>query len=119
MPASVRSEIAAADFQDLRRVGETAFIYRLEHSKTQQAGPSASATPDKPVLGRAGAALDAWLRAANISEGPLFRRLWGERVGPALSPKSATLLPDSSLVTKLSSSAIVPVPVMVAGTANA
>ena len=87
-----RSEIAAADFQDLRRVGETAFIYRLEHSKTQQAGPSASATPDKPVLGRAGAALDAWLRAANISEGPLFRRLWGERVGPALSPKSVAAI---------------------------
>ena len=87
-----RSEIAAADWQDLRRVGEAAFVYRLEHSKTQQAGPSANATPDKPVLGRAGAALDAWLRAANITEGPLFRRLWGDRVGPALSPKAVAAI---------------------------
>lgn len=83
-----RSEIAAADWADLRHVGETEFVYRLEHSKTQQAGPGASATPDKPVLGRAGAALAAWLTAAQISEGPLFRRLWRNRVGPALSPKS-------------------------------
>ncbi|WP_345781845.1 hypothetical protein [Stenotrophomonas sp. HITSZ_GD] len=65
-----RSEIAAADWQDLRRIGEAAFVYRLEHSKTQQAGPNAAATPDKPVLGRAGAALEAWLTAANIVEGP-------------------------------------------------
>ena len=87
-----RSEIAAADWQDLRRVGDGAFVYRLEHSKTQQAGPSASATPDKPVLGRAGAALDAWLRAASITEGPLFRRLWGARVGSGLSPKSVAAI---------------------------
>lgn len=83
-----RSEIAVADWQDLRRVGETEFVYRLEHSKSQQAGPTASSTPDKPVLGRAGAALAAWLSAAKITEGPLFRRLWGDRVGPALSDKS-------------------------------
>lgn len=83
-----RSEIAAADWQDLRRVGATEFVYRLEHSKTQQAGPGSGATPDKPVLGRAGAALAAWLTAAQLTEGPLFRRLWGTRVGPALSPKA-------------------------------
>ncbi|MBB3814751.1 integrase [Xanthomonas arboricola] len=87
-----RSEIAAADWQDLRRIGEDAFIYRLEHSKTQQAGPNATATPDKPVLGRAGSALAAWLSAADITEGPLFRRLWGERVGPALSPKAVAAI---------------------------
>jgi len=87
-----RSEIAAADWQDLRRVGEAEFVYRLEHSKTQQAGPTASATPDKPVLGRAGAALAAWLGAAQITDGPLFRRLWGTRVGPALSPKAVAAI---------------------------
>jgi integrase len=65
-----RSEITAADWQDLRRIGQDAFIYRLEYSKTQQAGPSATATPDKPVLGRAGGALASWLSAANIVEGP-------------------------------------------------
>jgi integrase len=83
-----RSEIAAATWQDLKRQGGSDFIYRLEHSKTQQEGTTASSTPDKPVLGRAGEALDAWLRAAHITDGPLFRRLWGERVGPALSPKA-------------------------------
>ncbi|MBQ3301484.1 MAG: hypothetical protein IJH04_05020 [Eggerthellaceae bacterium] len=45
-----RSEIAAADMRDLRQTGPQAFIYRLEHSKTQQAGPTASSTPDKPIL---------------------------------------------------------------------
>lgn len=31
-----RSEIAAADMRDLRKVGEDGYIYRLEYSKTQQ-----------------------------------------------------------------------------------
>lgn len=83
-----RSEIAAADFQDLRRLSDTEFVYRLEHSKTQQAGPSATATPDKPILGVAGAALATWITASGIADGPIFRRLWGDRLGPGLSPKS-------------------------------
>jgi integrase len=45
-----RSEIAAADLRDLRHIGPQGYIYRLEHSKTQQAGVTASSTPDKPVL---------------------------------------------------------------------
>lgn len=44
-------------------------------------------TPDKPLLGRAADALTAWLEAADVREGALFRRLWqNTRVGPALSP---------------------------------
>lgn len=81
-----RSEIAAADLRDLRRIGPQAYIYRLEHSKTQQGGVTASSTPDKPVLDRAAEALAAWLSAAGITEGAIFRRLWKDRVGPALSP---------------------------------
>jgi integrase len=81
-----RSEIAAANMRDLRRIGPTAYIYRLEHSKTQQAGPSASSTPDKPILDRSAEALTTWLEAACITEGAIFRRLWKDRVGPALSP---------------------------------
>ena len=87
-----RSEIAAADCQDLHRLNATEFVYRLEHSKTQQAGVDARSTPDKPVLGRAGAALAAWLAAAKITDGPLFRRLWGTRVGPGLSDKSVATI---------------------------
>jgi integrase len=81
-----RSEIAAADLRDLRRIGEAGYIYRLEHSKTQQAGVTATSTPDKPVLDRAALALQDWLEASGITEGAIFRRLWKQRVGPALSP---------------------------------
>lgn len=81
-----RSEIAAADLRDLRRIGDQGYIYRLEHSKTQQAGVTASSTPDKPVLDRAALALEDWLKASGITEGAIFRRLWNQRVGPALSP---------------------------------
>lgn len=81
-----RSEIAAADMRDLRRIGEQGYIYRLEHSKTQQAGVTASSTPDKPVLDRAALALEDWLEASGITEGAIFRRLWKQRIGPSLSP---------------------------------
>lgn len=81
-----RSEIAAADLRDLRRIGDKGYIYRLEHSKTQQAGVTASSTPDKPVLDRAAIALEDWLQASGLTEGAIFRRLWKNRVGPALSP---------------------------------
>ena len=83
-----RSEVAAADLGDLRRVDERAYIYRLEHSKSQQAGPTATSTPDKPILGAAADALAAWLAASGLTEGPIFRRLWKTRIGPALSPKA-------------------------------
>lgn len=81
-----RSEIACADMRDLRRIGDKGYIYRLEHSKTQQAGVTASSTPDKPVLDRAALALEDWLEASGIAEGAIFRRLWKQRIGPALSP---------------------------------
>lgn len=81
-----RSEIAAADFVDLRRVDDRHFVYRLEHSKTQQAGPSATSTPDKPILGAAADALAAWIVASGLQEGRIFRRLWGDRIGDGLSP---------------------------------
>lgn len=81
-----RSEIAAADCRDLRRTVDGNFVFRLEHSKTTQAGPSATSMPDKPILDRSAVALAAWLEASRVSEGAIFRRLWKVRVGPALSP---------------------------------
>lgn len=82
-----RSEIAAADLSDLRPLPEGGYVYRLEHSKTQQAGAGADASPDKPLLGRAATALTAWLSLSGLTEGPVFRRLWrNRRVGAALSP---------------------------------
>ena len=87
-----RSEIAAADMRDLRKVGEDGYIYRLEYSKTQQAGATADSTPDKPILGRSGEALAAWLEAAGIEDGAIFRRIWKNRVGPALLPGSVATI---------------------------
>jgi len=87
-----RSEIAAADMRDLRKVGEDGYIYRLEYSKTQQAGVTADSTPDKPILGRSADALTAWLEAAGIHEGAIFRRVWKGRVGPALLPGSVATI---------------------------
>lgn len=87
-----RSEVAAAELSDLRRVGERAFVYHLGHSKTQQAGPSATSTPDKPLLGPAADALAAWLAAAQLTEGPIFRRLWRHRIGDSLSPASVAAI---------------------------
>jgi len=66
-------------------IGEAGCIYRLEHSKTQQAGVTATSTPDKPVLDQAALALQDWLEASGITEGANFRRLWKQRIGPALS----------------------------------
>ncbi|MFC0679444.1 site-specific integrase [Lysobacter korlensis] len=81
-----RSEVAAADFADLKRAGERQYVYRLMHSKTQQAGPTANSTPEKPVLGVAADAMEAWIEASGLTEGPIFRRLWKDRIGPGLSP---------------------------------
>ncbi|MGH8107281.1 MAG: site-specific integrase [Arenimonas sp.] len=81
-----RSEIAVANWQDLTKVDATTYTYSLLHSKTEQAGPVAGSVPEKPILGDAAKALADWLSAANISEGALFRRLWKQRVGEALSP---------------------------------
>lgn len=38
------------------------------------------------MLDRAALALQDWLDASGITEGAIFRRLWKQRVGPALSP---------------------------------
>ncbi len=87
-----RSEIAAADMRDLRKVGEDGYIYRLVFSKTQQAGVTVDSTPDKPILGRSAEALAAWLEAAGINDGAIFRRIWKDRVGPALLPGSVAAI---------------------------
>lgn len=82
-----RSEVAQADMRFLRRLGPGRFVYELLHSKTNQSGRS---TPDnhKPVLGPAGAALEAWLTASAITEGPIFRRI---RKGGLLDASGAPL----------------------------
>lgn len=86
-----RSEVAAADMRYLRVVaskefGAQEFIYTLTHSKTNQSGTD-SPENQKPVTGRAAAALQAWLKSAQIEEGPIFRRIRkGGHVAEPLSP---------------------------------
>lgn len=87
-----RSEIAAADMRDLREVGDDGYIYRLEYSKTQQAGVKVDSTPDKPILGRSAEALAAWLDASEFQDGAIFRRIWKNRLGPALLPGSVATI---------------------------
>ena len=82
-----RSEVAQADMRFLRRLAPGRFVYTLLHSKTNQSGRE---TPDqhKPVLGAAGAALEHWLTASGIQEGPIFRRI---RKGGHLDAQGAAL----------------------------
>lgn len=88
-----RSEIAGADLADLHRLPDGGFVYRLTHSKTQQEGPAIGSTPDKPILGAAAHALDAWLQAAGHASGPIFRRVWGtSRLGDGLSPAAVAAI---------------------------
>ncbi|UJM88544.1 site-specific integrase [Rhodanobacter denitrificans] len=80
-----RSEVAAADLADLKGIDQ-GYVYHLPCSKTRQAGPTATDTPDKPLLGNAAIALRAWLDASGLTEGAIFRRLWKQRIGGSLSP---------------------------------
>ena len=68
-----------ADLRDLEWMGSETAVFRMRRSKTGDDGP-------KPVTGEAAIALRDWLAAAKITEGALFRRLWGPKVGPRLSP---------------------------------
>lgn len=68
-----RSEVVGATLENTRRTPE-GFVYTLAYSKTNQEGTD-RADMHKPIVGRAAAALDAWLMAARIVQGPLFRRV--------------------------------------------
>jgi len=87
-----RSEMAAATLAHLRALPEGGFVYHLDQGKTLQDGPKAGGSPDKPLLGAAATALQAWLDAAKLTEGALFRRVWGDRVGPGLSDRAIALI---------------------------
>lgn len=68
-----RSEVVAATMENTVRT-EDGYVYVLRASKTNQAG-AARATDGKPIVGSAAVALEAWLAAAHIERGPLFRRI--------------------------------------------
>lgn len=84
-----RSEVVRATCENTVRVPE-GFLYALGYSKTRQNGDATLNM--KPILGPAGAALDAWLTASGISEGPLFRRV--RRGGVIGEPLAAAAVRD-------------------------
>lgn len=80
-----RSEVTAATMENTRRDGEL-FVFTLATSKSNQTGKD-RAENLKPIAGRAAQALAAWLAAAKIASGPIFRRVRrGGVVGEPLSP---------------------------------
>ncbi len=83
-----RSEVVSACVERLRPIGPGQYVFVLGQSKTDQ---SAQQDPNsiKPAMGDAGAALDAWLSAAGVTAGAIFRRIQrGGRVGEALNPSA-------------------------------
>jgi site-specific recombinase XerD len=88
-----RSELVALRVSDLERTPEGLLVH-IVRSKTDQAGAGHTiAIPVGSKLKPIGA-LDAWLSAARITEGPLFRAIdKGGRVSPyALTAQSVALI---------------------------
>lgn len=78
-----RSEVVGLQIEDLRQVNPEVYVYGLGYTKTNASGVKR----EKPLRGPAAIALQVWLDAAQLTEGPLFRRLYrGGRVGLALTP---------------------------------
>lgn len=74
-----RSEVVELQVGDLRRLRDDTWTYALGRTKTQAAGPRR----EKPLRGDAAHAVAAWLAAAKLTDGPLFRRLYRHgTVGP-------------------------------------
>jgi site-specific recombinase XerC len=80
-----RSEVAAAVMENLVRLDAQTYLYRLTHSKTDQAG-TAHNNADKPITGPAAEALTAWLDASGVKTGAIFRRI---RKTKAVEPLAA------------------------------
>jgi site-specific recombinase XerD len=75
-----RSELVALTIADVARHPK-GIVLAIRKSKTDQAGEGrVKAIPHGERL-HVVAALDAWLDAAGIADGPLFRRLRGEHIG--------------------------------------
>ncbi len=87
-----RSEVAAATVENLEKINETTYFYRLAHSKTEQAGTGTQAEAVKPVVGAAATALTAWLTASRVTAGPIFRRIHKTRPGGPLSGQAVSLI---------------------------
>jgi len=90
-----RSELIAIDVEDLKLLEDGTGRLLIRRSKTDQAGEGHVAYLSRQTVGF----LKAWLKAAGIKEGPVFRRIIGRgtvtydkkgkgRIGGRLSPEA-------------------------------
>jgi integrase len=78
-----RSEVVGIQIDDLRRLDPTTWTYALGNTKTNATG----VRREKPLRGDVVLALEAWIEAAQLAEGALFRRVYRNgRAGAALTP---------------------------------
>jgi integrase len=83
-----RSEVTAATLENVVPNEDGSYTYWLGATKTNQSGERRPEDA-KPVVGRAAAALKAWLEAAHAKEGPIFRRIRaGTTVAEPLRPQA-------------------------------
>jgi integrase len=81
-----RSEVTAATTDNVRKVGDRAYVFTLHRSKSNQSGAS-SDDNEKPIVGRAADALQAWLDRSGVKDGSIFRRIRsGQTVAEPLAP---------------------------------
>lgn len=89
------SEANALDTDDIRRADNGSGCVAVRRSKTDQTGTSTSLFLRRVTMNR----VDAWLQAAAIASGPLFRRLrkGGRVTGDRLSARSIrSIITDSA-----------------------
>jgi integrase len=87
-----RSEIANAVLENLVKVDDQTYLYRLTHSKSDQAGTEHNPDADKPITGVAAEALTHWLHASGITTGPIFRRVRKTKAVESLSGQAVGLI---------------------------
>jgi integrase len=68
------------------------YLYRLTHSKTDQAGADDNPNAVKPLVGPAAEAMRAWLEVSKIVEGRIFRRVRKSKAVEPLSPQAVWLI---------------------------
>ena len=83
-----RSEVTAAVMENLVKVDAQTYLYRLSHSKTDQAGTEHNADAGKPIVGPAAEALTAWLDVSGVKSGAIFRRIRKTKAVEPLLPQA-------------------------------
>ena len=85
-----RSEVTAATTDNVKKVGDRAYVFTLHRSKTDQSGTGNH--NEKPIVGPAADALALWLARAGVPSGPIFRRI--RRGDIVAEPLSAAAVRD-------------------------